>query len=155
MRVFLDSSLPIEYLKGSRKDKDLLKHLLKLDIELVIDHTVFSEFMFNFLTIRGKKSGLAIKESKLISALIGEYAPQNLLSEFRLLSPASDLQDEVIRLMNQYNLLPNDALILAHCLDEPFEFVASYDSDFVIPCQKEGITLIDSIESFQRLFLIG
>lgn len=155
MRIFLDSSLPIEYLKGNRKDKDLLKHLLKLDVELVIDHTVFSEFMFHFLTVRGKKSGLSIKESGQIEKIIAEHDPYALLSALRLLPATSDLQEEAIRLMCRYNLLPNDALILAHCLEAPFEYVASYNSDFVIPCQQEGITLIDSVEVFKGFLRWG
>ncbi len=35
---------------------------------------------------------------------------------------------------------------------QEYKIIASYDPDFILPCQKEGITLIDSIESFQRAF---
>ena len=64
------------------------------------------------------------------------------------------MQDESLRLMQQYNLLPNDAMILAHCISSNIQFIASYDSDFITPCREEGITLINSIETFQRLFSV-
>ena len=56
--------------------------------------------------------------------------------------------------MTDYNMLPNDAIILAHCKSAGISYLASYDSDFILPCQQEGITLIDSIETFQRIFSV-
>ena len=42
----------------------------------------------------------------------------------------------------QYNLLPNDAIILATCKINNITKLASHDTDFIIPCQQEGIQLL-------------
>ena len=44
--------------------------------------------------------------------------------------------------MANYNLLPNDAIILATCKLHGITQLASHDSDFIIPCQAEGIELL-------------
>jgi predicted nucleic acid-binding protein len=44
--------------------------------------------------------------------------------------------------MKKYNLLPNDAQILATCKIYGIAILASYDSDFATACQEEGITLM-------------
>lgn len=152
MKIFVDSSLPVEHTKGNRVENDLLEYLLSYNFDLIINPIVFSEIMFHFLMIHGEKSGLALKKSRSIGKVITENDPLLLLKYFKSVNPSSNLQTEALRLMRRYNLLPNDALILAHCLDEPFEYLASYDSDFIIPCREEGITLIDSITSFKKIF---
>ena len=154
MTLFVDSSLPVEHVKGSKGDDDLLAHLLSFDFDLTINSVVFSEVMFKFLTIHGAKSGLALKKGNAIEGILAGHDPRKILKYFRFDGYTDDPQEEVLRLMQQYNLLPNDALILAHCINSNIGFIASYDSDFTIPCQKEGVTLIDSIETFQSVFSV-
>lgn len=48
-------------------------------------------------------------------------------------------------MMGKYNLLPNDALILATCKLNGIERIASYDNDFVAACTGERIQLIRSV----------
>lgn len=52
--------------------------------------------------------------------------------------------------MRMYNLLPNDALILATCKLQNISLFASLDSDFTIPCSSENIKLINmnTLEDF-------
>ena len=154
MTIFIDSSLPVEHIKGKREENDLLIDLLGFDFDLIINSVVFSELMFKFLTIHGEKSGLALKKGDAIGKVLAKYDPFRILKYFRYDGSAGDTQAESVRLMRRYNLLPNDAMILAYCLDAGIKFVASYDSDFILPCQQEGITLIDSVETFQRIFSI-
>lgn len=47
--------------------------------------------------------------------------------------------------MVTYNLLPNDALILATCKLHNIKRLASYDSDFARACIGEGIQLIQTV----------
>ena len=49
---------------------------------------------------------------------------------------------DVSKLMSKYNLLPNDAVILATCKLNNITKIASHDSDFIIPCEAEGIELL-------------
>jgi predicted nucleic acid-binding protein len=44
--------------------------------------------------------------------------------------------------MSKYNLLPNDAIILATCKIHGITELASHDADFTIPCGEEGIELL-------------
>ena len=44
--------------------------------------------------------------------------------------------------MAKYNLLTNDAIILATCKIHNITKLASHDSDFVNPCEGEGIELL-------------
>ncbi|HRG36773.1 MAG TPA: PIN domain-containing protein [Chitinophagales bacterium] len=53
--------------------------------------------------------------------------------------------------MSKYNLLPNDALILATCKLNQINMIASFDSDFKTACEKEKIQYIDSVKTFNSL----
>ena len=44
--------------------------------------------------------------------------------------------------MSKYNLLPNDAIILATCKLHGITQLASHDTDFIDPCKAEGIELL-------------
>ncbi len=48
-------------------------------------------------------------------------------------------------MMKKYNLLPNDAIILASCRENKIKVLASYDSDFKTVCKNENIVLITGI----------
>jgi predicted nucleic acid-binding protein len=58
-----------------------------------------------------------------------------MINRFLLEAPA---------LMSKYNLLPNDAIILAACKFHKIG-LASHDSDFIIPCESENIELLRDI----------
>ena len=45
-------------------------------------------------------------------------------------------------MMRKYNLLPNDALILASCKAQNIAVLGSHDSDFTAACAAEWIRLI-------------
>mgnify|MGYP001297363587 CR=1 FL=1 len=58
------------------------------------------------------------------------------------------LQPAVI-FMSKYNLLPNDALILAACKTYNIPALASFDPDFIAPCRGEGIHLLQTPADFE------
>lgn len=45
--------------------------------------------------------------------------------------------------------MPNDALILATCKHHGIPALASFDPDFVAPCEAEGIALLRSVADFE------
>jgi len=54
--------------------------------------------------------------------------------------------------MKKYNLLLNDAFILATCKLQGIAVLASFDSDFKNACVQEGIVLINNalqLEAFK------
>lgn len=122
-RVFVDSSVIIESLKGNKKAVDLL-HGIR-DYELAINPIVFSEGVYIYMKY-GKKDLDKVFE---------------LLNTFIML----DLIKEIVKIAERYivkfKLLPNDSLILATCKFYGFS-LASLDSDFRECCKAEGIELI-------------
>ncbi len=44
-------------------------------------------------------------------------------------------------LIEKYAMLPNDALILATCMEHGFS-LATLDEDFKVPAEEEGVQLI-------------
>ena len=146
MIIFLDSSILIEHSKGNKRE--LMSELLRRQIRLQYNAIVQTEYLYYFLSMHGLKAPRTLKENKSIPAILTKNDPLALLS---LLEQTTDLGEPptalVVRLMKTYNMLPNDAIILAHCLSVGIKFIASYDAtDFAVPCQQEGITFIDSVE---------
>lgn len=143
-KVFLDSSILVEYAKGSKTD--LLNVLLEDEsCQLYIDTTVLSEYAYHFLGNKGGKSPRALKENQSIPDVLATHAIEDFLSVFIVLPNDSAITPLYLALMKQYNLLPNDALILASCQLHQIPAVASYDPDFKLACQQEGLKLLQSV----------
>ncbi len=119
----MDSSVIVECLKGNERAIDLL-HSIK-DFELAINPIVFSEVTYIYMKY-GKKDLTKVFE---------------LLNSFIML----DLTKEIVKIAEKYvinfNLLPNDSLILATCKYYGFS-LASLDSDFKDCCEAERIKFI-------------
>ncbi|CAB3288334.1 Ribonuclease VapC2 [Methanocaldococcus lauensis] len=122
-RVFVDSSVIIESLKGNNEAISLLHNIE--NYELAINPIVFSEVVYIY--IKYGKGDL----NKVF----------DFLNSFIML----DLTEEVVKIAEKYitkfKLLPNDSLILATCKFYGFS-LASLDSDFKKCCEFEGINLI-------------
>lgn len=141
MKIFIDSSLLVEYIKETKIE--LLEKLIMSDYQCYTNAIVYSEFMFYYLAVIGGKSPLSIKESKMIKETIKIHNPIELFLNFDILP----IENEIIKLsyemMSKYNLLPNDALILATVRTNKIKNLASFDeNDFKIPCKTEAINLI-------------
>ena len=80
-------------------------------------------------------------------SLIWKY----LLFNFRILS----VDEEVLKLgkayIENFGLLPNDALVLATCKRYEIKYLISIDNDFLEPCKKEGIVLINSADKLKEV----
>jgi predicted nucleic acid-binding protein len=140
-RVMVDSSVLIEYIK--KRKTELLDSLLNENpIILYINETVISEFLFNFLKLNANASPLSLQSSKRIKGIMENSNDHYLLFLFEYLETDSRIYNTVPQLMSKYNLLPNDAIILATCKMHNITKLASHDTDFVIPCQEEGIELL-------------
>ena len=141
MKIFIDSSLLVEYIKGAKTD--LLEKLILSDYQCYTNAIVYSEFMFYYLAIIGGKSPLSIKENKMIGKTIKRHNPIELFSNFEILPIENEIVKLSYNLMLKYNLLPNDALILATTKINKIDKLASYDqNDFGIPCELEAVSLI-------------
>src|SRR3982750_1582741 len=140
-KVLVDSSLLIEAEKGNFTD---FLHDLYFDssVQLCINDIIVSEFLFHFIGLQTGKAPLTIKEKKQISKVIEVYNEDELLKNFEFLPSSNEIISIVPELMGKYNLLPNDAIILATCKINGIQFLASYDADFSVTCNEEEITLL-------------
>lgn len=138
---FIDSSVLIEYNKGNKQK--LFNDMLANDIfRCFVNEVVLSEFLYHFLAHNGSRSPLAIKESGKINEVFETSDQYKLIRMCHFLPNKKELFLLVPKLMAKYNLLPNDAIILATCKLHGITQLASHDSDFEEPCKGEGITLL-------------
>lgn len=149
MRIFIDSSILVEYIKGA--NTELLETILKFPYECDINHIVYSEFIFHFLSAMTGKSPLTLKSSNIINETLYQYEPIELIENFKILEMNEDILTDSYEFMKKYNLLPNDSLILSTCKYYGINHLASYNSDFKKACNDENIFLINSILELNKI----
>ncbi len=151
--IFLDSSILVEYTKDEHTV--FLEEMLQHNIPLYYNDIVLTEYTYHYIGYYGKKAPRTLKENGSIPDILKEHTPMTLLCLFEQKMESYPSAQDVIRLMKTYNLLPNDAIILAHCLEAKIPYLASYDTDFGEPCRHEGVTLLDSAEAFHTYFPVS
>ncbi|NEU65810.1 type II toxin-antitoxin system VapC family toxin [Spirosoma agri] len=143
-KLFLDSSILVEWAKKTQTS--LFDHLANSDkYELCINHTILSEFTYYWLAIGGGKAPVTLKRDGAIPSVLKLYNPISLLKKVTWLTTDQAIIPLYLKLMEDYNLLPNDALILATCKLNSVNQLASYDADFEAACIGEGIQLIRQV----------
>jgi predicted nucleic acid-binding protein len=142
--LLLDSSILVEYAKNNKTE--LLDYLLdQTDTELYINSIVLSEYTYHWLANNGKKSPRSLQQSKQIGLLLAEAELGVPLSAYTVLPVDDRIVPIYLDLMQRYNLLPNDALIIATAKLHGIPAIASFDADFMPACQGESIQLIREI----------
>lgn len=142
MKVFIDSSVLIEYEKQSKTE--LLDALLQSNHQLYINGIIGSEYLYHLIGIISGRSPMSVSESKKIGELLSQHDTKTFLSAFYVLDMTSQVLLLGIDLMKKHNLLSNDAFILATCKLEDIRFLASFDTDFTDACKVESINLIST-----------
>lgn len=66
-----------------------------------------------------------------------------MLPGIQFLNHTAEISNFTIDFVKQFNLLPNDALILATCKFYDLKYLASFDSDFDEPCSILGIRIFN------------
>lgn len=150
-RIFIDSSILIEYFKGN--NIDFLNELLASPLlELYISDIVCSEYLFHFLAKQAGKSPLSVKESKSINkTLNSDDRYLDFIKIFSISPMGNNYIDHCILLMGKYNLLPNDALILTNCLRNEFRFIATFDKDLIYSATEEDIIPLSQISNLKNI----
>ncbi len=145
MRVFVDSSVLIEFENG--RNQDLLSILLdNSTIELCLNSVVASEYFYKLVGILAGKSPISVCESGKIKETLSKHDTYLFLSFFTLIDTPKEAILLSLTFMQKYNLLPNDALILATCKVEGISILTSLDSDYIAACKAENIQLINTSE---------
>lgn len=139
---FIDSSVLIEYNRGNRRK--LLTQLLGNDsFRCYVNEIVLSEFLYHFIAHNAARSPLALKEAGKINEAFEASQDYKLIRMFHFLQNDKQLFFLVPQLMAKYNLLSNDAIIIATCKMHNIPNLVSHDSDFEEACKGEGITLLN------------
>lgn len=149
MKIFLDTTILIEFEKNTRKE--LFVALLKSGHELYINSIVAGEYLHKLLGVLGGKSPLSVRESKKVKEILESHDTEKFLEQFHYLSIPKHAVKLSIQLMKKYNLLSNDALIVASCQLQDISILANYDSDFIEACRDEDITLLQKPEDLLNL----
>lgn len=119
-------------------------------MHLFINQTVVSEYLFHHVAINGGKSPRTLKETKSIPGVLQLDDPLPFLHLFTWLPDDAAMLPLAVSFMSNYNLLPNDALILAACKHHGIRAIASFDPDFSTACQGEGVQLLQTVSDFQK-----
>ena len=148
--IFVDTNVFINYLyETSLSDK--AEKMLGMEEELCISGIVINETLFviartkafNKLGIKNIHAFRDYISKKGYSFCEGDFKEfYNLLdsSEIDIFQDQLD-KDEFILLMNNYKLLPNDALIAATCKHYSVKKIATFDPDFKRVDFLERITI--------------
>ncbi|WP_297468639.1 type II toxin-antitoxin system VapC family toxin [Thermococcus sp.] len=138
--TLVDTSVIVEHLKDNPEAVGMMAKLLDGDSVLFINPVVFSEVVYVMMGHYSGKAPRTIKGKP-------EKLPEELDAVFQILSDYAFVEitretTEIARdLIRKYAMLPNDALILATCIEHGFS-LATLDEDFKIPAKEEGIQLL-------------
>ena len=149
MRIFLDTSVLIEYVKGNKTE--LLDYIISQNVDCFINHIVYSEFMYNYIGLMSGKSPMSLRESSMIRSVLDETEPYEFIEGFECISMDEEILVKSYEIMKRYNFLPNDAIIIATCLCKNIKLLGSFDSDFINACKNMSITLIDDVNGLKKL----
>jgi predicted nucleic acid-binding protein len=140
-RVLIDSNVFIEYFKGNPKASAMLNFLLSTDYELFINAIVYSEVVFIFVS---SKTGLSARSLKKKPDMVKESGVEKVakfLEGFKVAEINEVVLQTASKLIEEYGLLPNDAVILATAKVYDMT-LATMDSDFQVPSEKENVPII-------------
>ena len=137
---FIDSNIFIETLK-----KQGLEEAAKI-WQLILNNYIDFDFFINTVVKSEVIYHLYIKRK-----LVAPYELKNLLESFESLTINRYIEEEMFSLIVRYSLKPNDALILATCKYYKIPYLLSLDSDFEEVCQKEGVILLNTAKSFEKI----
>jgi len=131
--AFIDSNVIVRYFTGDVAAKELLDPVIHGIIKGFINAVVFSEVIYIAIRLITGKKAYELKEDP--SAIRNSINTLRDHIEFiRTYFSELEIDDEVkriaIEVMEQYGLLPNDALIAATCKRYGIKRVITFDDDF-------------------------
>jgi len=139
MRVLLDTNILYNYLFETPLTEKATGVLLEAD-ELYVSTMVLNELHYSAMRRKAQKELGITSYRKLKEFLAREgYGPFHedfrAIEETLNLLEVSTLQDSqnwglIKRLMFRYSLLPNDATILATCIEHGLDALATFDEDY-------------------------
>lgn len=147
MRSFMvDSTVLVEHLKGNPKATELLEALIEGDVEGYINETVALEAIFVYLKLKTGRSFRTLKKKPDLIKAIQKGPVYELLSLFKFLDTNEFVFAISRRLVDEYGLLPNDAMIAGAALFYKLDGIVILDNDFSELGNGEGLCIVSSKE---------
>lgn len=135
MRVFVDTSIILAFLAGQdNRARELLKEIENAKITEYINPLVVNEVIYGYLRLTTRLSSrrirelLARRDARLIDLAKNDVWP--ILRFFTTL-PLIAEPGEIIQYMEEYGLMPADAIIALTCKQHGINTVATLDKDFM------------------------
>ncbi len=152
MRSFIvDSTVLVEHLKGNPEATELLEALIEGDAEGYINETVASEVIFVYLKLKTGRSFRTLKKKPDLVKAVQKGPVYELLSLFKFLDTNEFVFNISRRLIDEYGLLPNDAMIAGAALFYKLDGIITLDKDFENMARNENLLLISSLEELSRV----
>ncbi len=145
IKFFVDSCIFIESFKkeGIKEAKELYKIIFKdFENNYFINEVIIDEVFFYFINNKQKFHFISLKDFSKIFEF------------FEVKTFVLKVLESWIDMIEKYSLKTHDALILATCKHYDIKYLISIDTDFIKPCEKEGIILINSAEKLQKVLNI-
>ena len=129
--VFVDSNIFLKILEGNLEVRNKFLELCK-DSKVFRNSIIYSEVIYVFLKlITGKSSSKLKKAPEVVKSMAHELKRAEALINIAENLPINDIiEEEATRVIQQYGLLPNDALIAATCKHYGIKKIATFDPDF-------------------------
>lgn len=134
--TLVDTSVIVEYPKAD----EFISKLLTGESVLFINPAVFSGVIYVMIGHYSGKAPRTIKgDPERLPKELGTVF--QILSDYAFVEVTRETTEIAKELIEKHAMLPNDALILATCLEHGFA-LATLDDDFKLPAEKEGVPII-------------
>ncbi len=129
----IDTNVIIKYYAGDLDAKEVIEPIVNGDLTGFINNVIFSEVIFILLKLlTGKKAYELKRNPQLVIETFRKINKQiTFLQEYFVeLEINEAIKQKAIKVMRQYGLLPNDALIIATCKHYGIDTIITFDEDF-------------------------
>jgi len=151
MRSFMvDSTVIVEHLKGHDSAREIIETLVESEANAYINSTVASEVIFIYLKIKTGRSYITLKKKPSLVKSLNKQPIYDLLRMFKFAETNEFIFFTAERLIETYGLLPNDSMILATAIFYNFDYLITFDSDFLEAAKYEGIKVINTKKELER-----
>ncbi len=140
IKAFVDSNVIINHFSGNINILELLEKY-----ELYINSIVFSEVLMVYLKLITNEKSYTLKHKPelIVNKKEELKSLDDLFSLLITLNMDENIHKIAYNLITEYELLPNDALILATCKYHKIKNLITFDDDFKEIADKEGIKIIN------------
>ncbi len=131
--VFIDSNVIVRYFAGDTAAKKILDPVIYGEVEGYINSIVYSEVIYiTMKLITGKKAYELKEDPDAVKNAIRKLRDQIefLRTFFKELEINDKIKQLSVEIIEQYGLLPNDALIAASCKHYSIGTILTFDEDF-------------------------